>query len=87
MKYKVTERNGRVDSIEEVGNPVVQKIPEYLEEYVIEGEVICVGGQRWGQMTSQEKSELLEVVEQCGQNRQDYVHYMESMYPRNPRGK
>lgn len=87
MKYKVDMKGGKVDSVTEVGESTIEKTPEYLGEYVVDGKVICVGGQRWGQMNSQEKSELLELVEQCGQDPKDYVRYMESMYPANPRGK
>ena len=90
MKYKVSlNSKGRVDSIEEVGISTVSKTspPKYLEPLISNGKVINCSGQTWDSFNSQQRSELLEMVELTGGDPQGYIRAMESMLPKNPRGK
>ncbi len=47
-------------------------------------EVIAVSPQHWQKLTSNQKAELLELVEWNGGNADDYLGYMQSMLPKDP---
>ena len=50
-------------------------------------EVIPVSGQQWQAMNTNQRNELLELVEFTGQDAGDYCRLFQSMYPKTPRGK
>ncbi len=102
LKVKMGQNN-RVDSIERNKETLSQFettssiLPNYLLPLVInykEGEtvsknieVISCSGQRWASLKSNQRAELLELVEWLGQDCHEYVRRMESMLPKDPPGK
>ena len=97
MRFQVKlDADGRVETIETVGVGLVlpgKPIPEHLlplvnnhKGIVKQGiEVIPCSGQQWNRMSSKERSELLELVEFTGGNRDDYIRHFQSMVPNNPK--
>ncbi len=99
MKYKITESDGKVKQISPEGTGwIVDKdtpIPEGIKHLTIEYDgkdiskvrVIYPSAQQWGSMRSDEKSDLLELVDWGGGDVNQFVRHMEAMLPKNPRWK
>ncbi len=97
MKYQITESDGKVKSISPEGvGWIVDKnspLPEGIKHLTIgyDGKdiskvrVIYPSAQQWASMRSDEKSDLLELVDWTVQDVNQFVRKMEAMLPKNPR--
>ena len=57
------------------------------EDISLSIKITCPSGQQWQAFRSDQKADLLELVEWLGKDVSDFVTKLESSYPKNPKGK
>lgn len=75
-------------------NAKLPSIPDILKSLILGDvkdiskiQIIPISGQKWHNLTQNEKNQLLELVEYTGQSAEDYCRLWQSQLPRTPRGK